>query len=61
MLSYDNTAIIRDFTQLLTIKRYAFRTVNTYKNALLQFLQAFPYKNPEEITPKEIEAFINQK
>lgn len=37
MPQYDNTAIIRDFTQLLTIKRYSLRSVNTYKNALLQF------------------------
>ncbi|MCS7029538.1 MAG: tyrosine-type recombinase/integrase [Bacteroidia bacterium] len=61
MPHYDNTAIIRDFTESLTIKRYTFKTVKTYKNALIQFLQAFPYKSPEEVTVKEIETFINQK
>ncbi len=61
MPQYDNTAHIEDFTQLLTIKRYSFRTIKTYKNALIQFLRAFSHKNPEEITIKEIETFINQK
>ncbi|MCX7728636.1 MAG: site-specific integrase [Bacteroidia bacterium] len=57
----NNTQLLEDFTQLLQIKRYAPNTIKTYKQALLQFLQAFPNQNAESITPADIEKFIYQK
>ncbi len=50
-------SVIEDFKQLLTIKRYSPRTIETYTNALRQFLTFFHPKSPETIDVKEIEAF----
>jgi len=54
-------SVIEDFKQLLTIKRYSPRTIETYTNALRQFLTFFHPKSPESIDVKEIEAFISEQ
>jgi site-specific recombinase XerD len=45
-------SVIEDFKQLLTIKRYSPRTIETYTNALRQFLTFFHPKSPESIDVK---------
>ncbi len=45
-------SVIEDFKQLLTIKRYSPRTIETYTNALRQFLTFFHTKSPESIDVK---------
>jgi site-specific recombinase XerD len=45
-------SVIEDFKQLLTIKRYSPRTIETYTNALRQFLTFFHPKSPETIDVK---------
>lgn len=49
-----------DFKKLLTIKRYSYRTIKSYSNALKTFFLYFEHKNPENINPSEIEQFINK-
>lgn len=49
-----------DFKKLLTIKRYSYRTIKSYSNALKTFFLYFEHKNPEKINPSEIEQFINK-
>lgn len=49
-----------DFKKLLTIKRYSYRTIKSYSNALKTFFLYFEHKNPENIYPSEIEQFINK-
>jgi len=49
-----------DFKKLLTIKRYSYRTIKSYSNALKTFFSYFNYKNPENINPSDIEQFINK-
>lgn len=53
--------IMLDFVQLLQIKRYAYATIKTYKNALTNFLSHFEPQHPNTITPKQIELYINQR
>ncbi|GIV37734.1 MAG: integrase [Cyclobacteriaceae bacterium] len=53
--------ILEDFTNLLQIKRYAPSSIRSYKNALSQFLDAFPNKHPENISIQEIESFLHAK
>ncbi len=48
-----------DFKKLLTIKRYSYRTIKSYSNALKIFLDAFPKQEPDSITTCEIEKFLN--
>jgi integrase len=48
-----------DFKNLLTIKRYSYRTIKAYSNALKVFLLHFPDKKPESINTIEIEQFLN--
>ncbi|MCX7735881.1 MAG: site-specific integrase [Candidatus Kapabacteria bacterium] len=52
---------IEQFTKLLEIKRYSYKTIRTYRNAINVFLSAFPGFNPDLISQKEIEEFINKK
>lgn len=52
---------IEQFTKLLEIKRYSYKTIRTYRNAINVFLSAFPCFNPDSISQKEIEEFINEK
>ena len=49
-----------DFKKLLTIKRYSYRTIKSYSNALKTFFSYFNYKNPKNINPSDIEQFINK-
>lgn len=49
-----------DFKKLLSIKRYSYRTIKSYSNALKTFFLYFEHKNPENINPSEIEQFINK-
>lgn len=53
--------LIEQYIQLLTIKRYCPTTIKTYTNALRQFLNAFPTRNPEAINLLEIEGVINSQ
>ncbi len=48
------------FKKLLTIKRYSYRTIKSYSNALGTFFSYFNHNNPENINPSEIEHFINK-
>jgi len=52
---------IEQFTKLLEIKRYSYKTIKTYRNAINVFLSEFPDFNPDLISQKEIEEFINKK
>jgi site-specific recombinase XerD len=52
---------INDFRNLLSIKRYSYRTIKAYANAIQVFLSAFPGREPTEIKISEIEKFINSK
>lgn len=49
-----------DYKRLLTIKRYSYRTIKSYTNALNVFFNAFPNRNPESINITDIEQFINK-
>jgi site-specific recombinase XerD len=49
-----------DFKKLLSIKRYSYRTIKSYSNALKVFFSKISNINPENITPSEIEKFINK-
>ncbi len=53
------TDYLKDFKQLLSIKRYSFRSIKSYAYALNVFFSAFLDKNPETISITEIESFIN--
>jgi site-specific recombinase XerD len=53
--------ILEDFTKLMKIKRYAPSSIRSYKNAISLFLDAFPDKNPENISIREIEEFLYRK
>lgn len=53
--------ILEDFTKLMKIKRYAPSSIRSYKNAISLFLDAFPDKNPENISIHEIENFLHHK
>jgi len=48
-----------EFKKHLTIKRYSYRTIKSYSNALKTFFLYFEHKNPENINLSEIEQFIN--
>ncbi len=48
-----------DFKKLLNIKRYSYRTIKAYSNALKVFLLHFPDKIPESINTIDIEHFLN--
>ncbi|WP_297044033.1 phage integrase N-terminal SAM-like domain-containing protein [Thermoflavifilum sp.] len=52
---------MENFTKLMKIKRYALSTIRSYKNAISLFLNAFPDKNPENISIREIEEFLYRK
>jgi integrase/recombinase XerD len=49
-----------DFKNLLSIKRYIYRTIKSYSNALKVFFNAFPNRNPETINITDVEQFINK-
>ncbi|GIV28906.1 MAG: hypothetical protein KatS3mg027_2720 [Bacteroidia bacterium] len=53
--------VLEDFTKLMKIKRYAPSSIRSYKNAISLFLDAFPDKNPENISIREIEEFLYRK
>lgn len=48
-----------DYKKLLTIKRYSYRTIKAYSNALKDFLSYFPNMEAENINPDLIENYIN--
>ncbi|MGB9701451.1 MAG: site-specific tyrosine recombinase/integron integrase, partial [Candidatus Kapaibacteriota bacterium] len=50
---------LEDFKTLLKIKRYSYRTIKSYSNAIKVFLAYFTDKNPDFINVSEIESFIN--
>lgn len=50
---------LEDFKTLLKIKRYSYRTIKSYSNAIKVFLSAFPNENPLDIKVNGIETFIN--
>ncbi len=50
---------LNDFRILLNIKRYSYRTIKSYSNAIKIFLSAFPDIKPSDIKVYEIEQFIN--
>jgi len=54
-------SIIDDFFRLLTIKRFSPQSIKTYTNAITQFINAFPERDLREISPQEIEQFINHQ
>jgi site-specific recombinase XerD len=54
----DNTKLVDDFVQLMKIKRYSYKTIKTYKNALICFINFFQYKDIISLPVKEIESFI---
>jgi len=53
--------LAEDFVQLLTIKRYSYGTIKTYKNALLKYLNYIAPKQPEDVSVQEIENYINHQ
>lgn len=53
--------ILEDFTKLMKIKRYVLSSIRSYKNAISLFLDAFPDKNPVNISIHEIEEFLYRK
>lgn len=53
--------LVENFVQLLTIKRYSYSTIKTYKNALLKFLNYIAPKQPEDINLQEIESYITHQ
>lgn len=57
----DNTKLVDDFVQLMKIKRYSYKTIKTYKNALICFINFFNNKDITTLSAKEIESFINYK
>jgi len=50
---------LEDFKQLLTIKRYSYRTIKSYSNALKIFLSGFPNRRADDLTTYDIEQYIN--
>lgn len=54
-------AYIEQFAAMLKTKRYSYKTIKTYTNALKQFFIFFKLENPESVTPKMIENYICQK
>jgi len=52
---------LQPFTRLLELKRYSYRTIKTYRNALVQFLNYIAPRQPNEVSVKEIETFINRR
>lgn len=57
----SNLKYMEDFTKLLQIKEYSYKTIKTCKNALNVFIQAFPDKDVATLSTEEIENFIDQK
>ena len=49
------------FIQLLEIKRYSNSSINTYVNALRQFLKHFHNQDVDVLKPSQIEQYINEK
>jgi integrase/recombinase XerD len=53
--------MVNNFVQLLTIRRYSYKTIQSYKNYLIKFLNYIIPGRPEEITIQEIEDYINKQ
>lgn len=56
-----NTKLVDDFVQLMKIKRYSYKTIKSYKNALLCFINFYFDKDVTSLSIKDIESFINYK
>ncbi len=50
---------LSEFKKLLTIKRYSYRSINSYSHALKTFFEAFSGTDPAHISVRQIEDFIN--
>jgi len=53
--------LVEDFVQLLTIKRYSYRTVKLYKSTLEKYFTTIAPLNPELATIKDVENYINNQ
>ena len=49
------------FIQLIEIKRYSPSSINTFVNALREFLNYFKNQDVDVLKPSQIEAFINEQ
>lgn len=52
-------AAVTDLEQCLTLKRYSWRTIKSYKNSLRRFIRFYDDTKPSLLTRKQINAYIH--
>jgi integrase/recombinase XerD len=58
---FDKEQLLNEFSQILSVQRYSYNSIKTYKNALKGFLDTINDYNLNKVDASFIERFINYK
>lgn len=49
---------ILQVSELMTLNRYRYRTIKTYRHALIHLFASFKYLHPEQVEPQHVKSYI---